>query len=169
MTYRTIEGETLDLTGLTDEERRFVVECWERFCGGASWDDAMRMIHGRQNPQLARTGGVVTRDVWYGPMFRALLDIESRAGMRDGSLQAGAGVEVLADPFADEWIPAVEAAEHKEVSLSGLHGAIRRGEVIATPGRPGGTRIVVSRNSLSAWRPNEQRQKSARARTPVPR
>ena len=78
--------------------------------------------------------------------------------MRDGSLRKEPGFDPDEDPTADEWVSTTVAAEMRGVTLGGLLGAIRRGDVLARPRHDGGTWREVSLRSLHAWQPNVVRQ-----------
>ena len=118
---------------------------------------------------LRATGGIITRELRrLHPAFRAIRDLEDRAGMRDGSLRREPDFDPDANPFADEWISTSDAAARKGVTLGGLLGAVRRGDVIARPRQPGGTWREVSLASLEHWQPDTARQ-AARRREPAGR
>jgi len=40
----------------------------------------------------------------------------------------------------------------------------KRGDIVARPAKPGGARLVVSKNSLDRWTPSEKYQSAGRAR-----
>ena len=157
-TYTTLEGRVLDLSGLNEEERAFFDRCVEVYRSGMEWTDFCRLVTSTENPLVRPAGGYVTRRVWEHPLFQALRDLEDRLGIRQGCLEPEEGDELDTDPFEDEWIPVAEAASRKGVTVQGLHKAIRRGDVIARPAKPGGGHMVVSVRSLDRWEPNRVRQ-----------
>jgi hypothetical protein len=162
-TYRTLDGEILDLRRLTDAEREFLQQCRAAYEAGMVWREfANRFVVGLENPLVKPTHGWITRQIWDHPLFQAVHDLGDRLGIRQGMLAPEGNAE--ADPFADGWIPSAEAAERKKVTLPGLHRAIDRGDVIARPAEHDGRRLVVSVNSLDRWSPNRTRQ-AARRRT----
>lgn len=158
MVYVTMEGKVLDLTRLTTEERTHLEKCLQAYRAGAAWAAFMSLVRTPENPLLRATGGRITDAVWEHPLFQALRDMEDRLGIKQGHLQAPPGADPDREPLADEWVPAVEAAERKGVTLPGLHKAIARGDVIARPIKPGGTRLEVNVASLDAWQVNRVRQ-----------
>src|SRR5919202_5867694 len=93
-------------------------------------------------------------------MYQALQDLGARLGIRQGELEPEGDWEQ--DPIGDEWVSAPEAAKIKGVTLSALHKAIQRGEVLgrAATGRGGrsGHIVLVSRQSLGRLTPNTTRQ-----------
>lgn len=160
-TYRTLDGRVLDLAGLRPREAAFLAECRAALARGMDWTAFAQLLDGPTNPLLRATGGVVTAEVYAHPLFVAGRDMEDRLGISQGKLRARPGAPALGlDPCADEWLGATEAAARKGVSLSGLHKAVDRGDVIARPAKEGGTWIAVSGNSLEAWQP--QRAKAHR-------
>jgi hypothetical protein len=91
-------------------------------------------------------------------------DLEDRLGIQQGEFLPGADDDLARDPLEDHWIPAPTAAAQKGVSLPGLHGAIKRGRVVARHEYGGTDRVLVSANSLAQWTPDRVRQ-AARSRT----
>jgi hypothetical protein len=170
LTYTTLDGEVLDLSELTTEERAYFDRTYTTFrAGRLRWGPFANLVTGTENPLTRATGGRVTDTVWTHPLFRAVRDLEDRVGYRTGELvfecEADGDPALLEqDPIADTWLPSAQAAREKGVSLAGLHLAIKRGDLIARPAKPGGARLVVSRNSLDRWMPNEKYQAAGRAR-----
>lgn len=161
-TYTKLDGTVLDLSGISPEEEAYFDRCYRAYCDKADWMTVARLVTGSENPLLRPTGGVVTRTVWQKPLFRAVRDLENRAGIRSEDLDPSPGDAVDRDPLDDDWLPVPAAAEAKGVTVTGLHGAIRRGAVLAGPAKPGGAHLVVSRNSLAHWQPGRSRQPSRR-------
>ncbi|MBI3971162.1 MAG: hypothetical protein HY332_07710 [Chloroflexi bacterium] len=162
-TFVTLEGRVLDLTRLSDEERTFFGRCYLAYRNGTPWESFVKLSRGPQNPVIQAAGGRITQAVWEHPLFQALHDLEDRLGIQQGELAADPGDDLARDPVADTWIPAVEAARAKGVTLPGLHGAIKRGVVVAKPAESGRPRLLVSANSLARWTPNPVRQAARRA------
>jgi hypothetical protein len=163
-TYRTLDGYILDLTQISGELQDYLAACEEAYRAGMPWEHFNALAAGEGSPLVRATGGWVTRAVWDHPVFRAARDMEDRLGIAQGYIGLDSNIDPTSDPFADEWVPATTAAARSGVSLAGLHKAISRGEVIARPAKPGGTRLVVSANSLAQWSPSPVRQAAGRAR-----
>lgn len=163
-TYTTLDGRLLDLTRLTDAERAYWHECVTAYRAGQPWGEFMRLVEGTGSPLVRAAGGRVTRAVWEHPLFQAAYDLEDRLGIAQGRLTPENDADFSADPLADEWLPTSAAARLKRVTLQGLHGAVARGDVVARPCRPGGTRLLVSANSLARWQPMAVRQAAGRKR-----
>jgi hypothetical protein len=165
LTYTTLDGQVLDLSDLTDEERAHLERCRAAFGRDRTrlaWEDFNnRFLMGAENPLLRETGGWVTRAITRRPLYQAVHDLSDRLGIEQGDLEPEPGDDSERDPFADDWIPATEAATRAGVTLPGLHKAIRRGDVIARPNGAGG-RLLVSANSLKRWTPNPVRQAARR-------
>jgi hypothetical protein len=160
-TYTTLKGQVLDLTELTESENEYLKHCClTAYREGVSWSDFSNLVTGLGNPLLSSTGGRITQDVWSHPLFQVLRDLEDRLGIQQGEVTPDPGDNPASDPFTDQWIMAQEAANRKGVTLMGLHRAIRRGELIARPVKPGGKRLMVSANSLSHWQPDRIRQQA---------
>jgi hypothetical protein len=163
-TYMTLDRRVLDLTSLTRDELAFLAKLYDDYSRDVGWAAFANSVMGPDNPLLRATAGRVTNSVWGHPLFQALRDLEDRVGIQQGELQPQASEVAGGDPLADRWLPAAQAAADRGVTLPGLHKAIKRGDVIARTSKPGGTRLVVSANSLERWRPNRTRQ-AARRRT----
>jgi hypothetical protein len=163
-TYTTLDGRVIDLTRITDEERAYLACCKAAYLAGMAWDKFNRLAEGDGSPLVRGTGGWVTRAVRNHPVFQAARDMEDRLGIAQDYVGADPDDDPDRDPFGDEWLPAAEAAARAGVTLTGLHKAIGRGEVIARPAKPGGTRLVVSANSLARWTPSPARQAAGRKR-----
>jgi hypothetical protein len=161
-TYTTLDGDVLDLSGLGEDEQSFFARCYVSYRNGQPWESFMKLVRGTANPTIRASGGVLTRTTWNHPLFRAVRDLEDRLGIAQGHIAAAPGDDVVGDPVADEWIPSVAAARLKGVSLPGLHGAVRRGDVVARRAEHGRPRMLVSANSLERWQPNVVRQAARR-------
>lgn len=157
-TYTTLKGQVLNLATLIDKERDYLDRCLSAYKTSMPWADFSHLVTGRANPLLVDTGGRITKGVWDNPLFQVLRDLEDRLGIQQGDIAPGPEDDPGSDPLDDQWIPAQEAAELKGVSLAGLHGAIKRGQLIAKTVKPKGKRLVVSVNSLRHWQPNPVRQ-----------
>jgi len=160
MTYTTLKGKVLDLSSLSDEEKAHFERCAAAYRAGVSWAAFMNLVRTVENPLLKETGGIITEAVWNHPLFQAIRDMEDRLGIQQGHLRASETSDVSIDPFNDAWVPVAEAAKMKGVTVQGLHGAIRRGDVIARPIKPGQNRLEVSLASLKQWDVNKVRQRA---------
>jgi len=166
-TYTTLDGGVLDLFWLEGVEHAFAERIIAMYQANTDWREFSNIIVSSENPLIRDTEGRVTREVWEHPLFQMARDLEDRLGIMQGHLATPDDpVEVDRDPFEDDWMPVAEAADHKGVTPQGLYGAIRRGDVIARPRKPGDPWTQVSRRSLDSWKPNELRQ-AARKRTTV--
>ena len=167
LTYTTLDGQVLDLSDLSDQERAYLDRCRSAFSAGIDWIGFNNLlVMGKDHPLLRETGGWVTRSIWRHPLQQALQDLSDRLGIAQGCVGAEPGDHLDRDPFADDWISTTEAARRKGVTLPGLHKAIERGDVIARPVKPDGSRLLVSANSLNRWQPNPIRQ-AARRKEPT--
>lgn len=161
LTYTTLDGDVLDLSGLDGAERAFFDRCYDVFRNRRPYDEIFALVYGAENPLLGDDRRI-TRAVREQPLWQAVRDLEDRLGIFQDQIGPMPGDEPGRDPLADEWIPATQAAAEKGVTLAGLHKAIERGAVVAAPAKPGGVRLVVSRNSLGSWTPNPVRQAARR-------
>jgi hypothetical protein len=161
-TYATMDGRVLDLSELTDEHRAFFDRCYAAYRQGVDWGQFGNMVFSDENPLVRAAGGWVTRVVYDHPLFHAVLDLEDRLGLAQGKLAPEEGLHPELDPLADEWLPVSEAARRKGVTVSAVHQAIQRGQILARPAKPGGAWLVVSAGSLVAWTPNPRRQAAGR-------
>ena len=167
LTHTTLEGRVLDLCDLTPEERAFYRRCKALFGDEqTAWDKIGNLVTGSENPLVRATGGRVTDAVWSQALFQAVTDLEERVAIRTGDMEPDPEDELGADPFTDDWLPVTEGAALKGVHRTGLHAAIRRGDVVAHKD-PEGDRLLVSRRSLDHWRPSPARQKAGRKPRPA--
>lgn len=164
-TYETLDGEVLDLTGLTDEERAHLDRCAGGLAAGLRWADfGNRLVFGRENPLIRDGNGLVTRAAFRHPLFRAIRDMGDRLGIAQNEIgQAPGDEEAQSDPFADGWMTTTEAARRKGVALNSLQAAIDRGDVITRLAKPGGSWRLVSANSVRRWQPSEARRRARKA------
>jgi len=98
-TYTTVDGRTLDLTGLTAEERQHLMRCYAAYRAGMAWDQFSHLVVGTENPLLRQTRGVVTPEVWHHPLYQAIRDLEDRLGIQQGEVEPDPGDDVERDPF----------------------------------------------------------------------
>jgi hypothetical protein len=167
LSYLTLDGVVLNLSHLTDQERAFFDRCRAAARDGMAYDAFRAFINGPENPLLAAPNRRITAAVWQHPLYQAVRDLGDRLAIRQGELAAEPGDDVDRDPTIDVWLPVAEAAKLRGVAVSGLHKAIDRGAVVAAPRRPGGTWLLVSRNSLERWAPSTVRQAAGRHRALV--
>ena len=166
-TYLSLDGRVLDLSALTDEQRAFFARCWQAYQANMPWSTFADLATSPDNPLVRDAGGWVTRIVYDHPLFRAVSDLEDRLGLRQGELAPEEGLNPSRDPLADEWLSVSDAARRKGVSVSAVHQAIARRELVSRPAKSGGSWLVVSANSLAGWTPNPVRQAAARRKRPA--
>ena len=99
LTYTTLEGQVLDLSGLTDEERAFLDRCVVAYRGGLSWITLSNMVTGAENPLVLATGGWVTQAVMDHPLYQAVSDLEDRVGIAQGRIDPDPNDDVDRDPY----------------------------------------------------------------------
>src|SRR5688500_8993853 len=99
-TYVLVNGATLDLSGLTEEERKFLSRCYAAYRAGMDWSDFTLLAEGRSNPLIRDTGGWITQAVQAHPLYRAVRDLEDRLGIVQQQLETAADDDVGRDPFA---------------------------------------------------------------------
>jgi hypothetical protein len=99
--YTTLEGKTLNLTGLTEAQRDYFDRCVGAYQADVPFGEFGDLVTGPENPLLAASGGRVTQDVWNHPLFQALRDLEDRLGIRQGMVAPGPGDHPFIDPLAD--------------------------------------------------------------------
>jgi hypothetical protein len=163
LTYTMLNGETLDLSELPEREREFFEQCVGEYLAGIEEDRFATLITGTANP-LSQSGGGITRRAAATPLFQALRDMQDRLGIAQGRVAPEPGDLVDLDPLEDTLLTVAEAAERAGATVSGLHQAIRRKEVIAHPAKPGGSWLRVSGRSLERWHPHPVRQAAALSR-----
>ncbi|MBI2760485.1 MAG: hypothetical protein HYX51_03550 [Chloroflexi bacterium] len=163
-THITYERQVLTLDNLSADEAAFYQRALRAYRAGMPWTEFSDLIYHGENPLVSASGGLVTGRALRHPLFLAVIDLEGRLGIVQGRLAPEPGDPTATDPTADEWLPVSEAARRKGVSVQGIHQAITRGDLIARPHRPGGTKLVVSAASLDRWTPNPVRKAAGIAR-----
>jgi hypothetical protein len=99
-TYRTLDGEVLDLSRLDAAERAFFARCYAAWREGIDWTTLARLVEGDENPLLRATAGVITRQVYRHPLFQAVHDLEHRLGITQGKIAPEPGDDANADPVS---------------------------------------------------------------------
>ena len=108
MRYLALDGRIIDLSTLTDQERSFFDRCFTAYRNGMPWVQFARLIEGTENPLIQATGGLITREVWNHPLFKAVNDLEHRIAIQQGKMTPGPGSDPSHDPITD--VPAPTAA-----------------------------------------------------------
>lgn len=158
-TYTTLTGPVVDVARLPGDARAYLERALAAYRAGPAWAAFTgEFVYGAGNPFLR--DGMITEETWANPAFRCVRDLGARLGIAQGCI-APEG-EPARDPLADDWISVAEAAARAGVTVQGLHGAIRRGAVVARPEKPNGSWLLVSVNSLGRWTPNRVRQAARR-------
>jgi hypothetical protein len=101
VSYLTLDGEVINLDGLTPEERSFLERCRSAYEAGMDWLDFSLLAQGNENP-VVRAQGQVTDSVAGHPLYRAVWDLEMRLGIRQGEVAADAAEERAPEPFLEE-------------------------------------------------------------------
>jgi hypothetical protein len=164
-TYTTLSGEVLNLMGLLAEELAYLERCLAAYRSGVSSAEMRELVWTAQNPALrpdpdSPTVGVVTREAYNSPLFRALRDLQDRVDIQAGNVLAMPGDLVDADPVADDWVPTSEAAERLGITMPAIHKAHNAGRLVAKPAREGGKHLVISVNSLRSYQLDERRREA---------
>jgi hypothetical protein len=103
MFYRKINGDSVDLSGLTPEERAFFDRCYAAYrANDMPFDDFGNLVSGMENPLLRPTGGFVTQEVWDHPLWQAVRDLEDRVGLIQDELAPEPDLPWDRDPITDE-------------------------------------------------------------------
>lgn len=152
VTYTRVDGTVLDLSRLTEPERRYFDLAANQYRRGVPWADFCQLAPSSQNPVIEQ--GRATARTVASPLFLALLDMEWRLGVRQGYLKWHSPIED--DPFADEWLTVAAAAARAGVTRAAVYQAAERGVVISQGDRPS----VISARSLSGWTVNTVRQRA---------
>jgi hypothetical protein len=160
LTYRTLEGNILDLTTLAPGELEYFQRCFAAYRDGMRWraflDD---LVNSDDNPAI-EPGRRITLQTLDSVLYRAIRDLGDRLGIAQGKLGPSAGDDLDSQPLEDTALPVPDAAEQAGVSVRAVYGAIDRGDLIATRTRP----VRVSQRSLEHWRVNATRQRAGKAR-----
>jgi len=117
LTYATLDGCVLDLSGLTADERAYLAHCYAAYRSGMRWSDFGELAHGSQHPLLRATGGQVTLAIWEHPLYQATSDLEDRLGIQQDELAPDPGDDVGRDPIADERIRTIAATDEQALTV----------------------------------------------------
>lgn len=162
-TYTTLDGRVLDLSELPEplvDYLRLCIEIWR--AGDVDWETfGNEYLYSGRNPLLADTDGRVARWVLDHPLYRALLDVDGRIGIRCGRFTEEG--DVHSDPLADSAIPAAEAARLKGVTPAAIHRAVARGALVGHSADGPRRALFVSQRSLERWAADTTRQRAGRA------
>lgn len=161
ITYTTLDGELIDLSGLSPLEEAYFEEMMANWHGRIPFARFADMVVGPPNPILAR-GHRVTHEVAAHPLYKAVRDLEDRLGIILEELRADPGdLPADADPTLDTWLPVTDAAAERGVSVQSVRLALERGDLIGTSTRP----RMVSGRSLARWEVNRTRQRAGRQKS----
>jgi len=108
LTYTTLNGQVLDLDGLSDDQQAFLERCYAAYRADIPWEAFLPLVTGVANPLVRSNGGLITKDVTQHPLYRAVRDLEARLGIRQGKLAASPGDNVTQEPL-DRHEPAVSS------------------------------------------------------------
>ena len=109
LTYTTLDGCLLDLTGLTTEERAFFERMYAAYRDGMAWGPFSRLVEGVENPLVRAAGGWITPAVWDHPLFQAVRDLEDRVGILRGGVRAEPGDDATRGPLDRDNLPSEQA------------------------------------------------------------
>ena len=104
--YTTLDGETIDLTQLTDVEQAFFWRCYAAYKVNMPWGQFTNLAERSENPVIAATGGWITPAVHEHPLYKAVRDLEDRLGIKQGKLAPDPGTDVTKEPLAEEALAA---------------------------------------------------------------
>ncbi|MGI8550857.1 MAG: hypothetical protein ACR2PL_08745 [Dehalococcoidia bacterium] len=79
MTYTTFDHDTIDVSGLTPEQKAFLKHCIAAYRAGADGHAISQMAESSDNPLIRDSGGRFTSAVVQHPLYFALSDLEYRA------------------------------------------------------------------------------------------
>ena len=74
-----------------------------------NWADFANLVERSENPLIAATGGLTTRQVIDHPLHQAVTDLKYRLWFRQGKLRLTEGQNPDTPPFADEPLPVTGA------------------------------------------------------------
>ena len=153
----TRKGEIIDLLGLDDNEFAFYNQCLDAYRQNMDYGNFLKLIQAPGNV-LMKGSRMVTKEIAYSPLGRAVWDLSYRLAIRQGIMAAGESCTHLDEEPAqqDEFISPYEAAKQKGTTPPAIHAAIKRGELAAHQEENG--RWKVSVRSLKKYEPNPVRQ-----------
>ena len=115
-TYTKLDGQVINLTDLTPEQRAYFDRCVTAYRVGTSWGEFGQLVVGRDNPLVRDADGWVTKAVYYHPLFQAVHDLEQRLGIAQGDVGAEPHYDLARDPLMDTQLKPSEATVRKTVT-----------------------------------------------------
>ncbi len=159
LTYLTLDGAIVNLSGLSDVERGFFERCYQTYADGSEYEAFLSLVYGPDNPTF-ETGQRITRATLDHPLFRAVDDLGDRLGIKQGEVGAAPGDDIGSDPLSDESLTIKESAQVAGVTVAAVYKAIDRGDLAATDERP----ARVSKRSLDRWTVSQRHRRAGLAR-----
>jgi len=157
----TRKGEVIDLLALNDDEFAFYNECLQAYRENLDTAYYLRLIQAPNNP-LMKGSRMVTKEIAYSPLGRAVWDLYYRLAIRKGEMAAGqTSTHINEEPAQeDDFVTTQEAADRAGVTVQAIHEAIKRGDLAAHQEENG--RWKVSVRSLDQYTPDPVRQAAAK-------
>lgn len=149
--YRTLTGETIDISAITGEDRTFLGQLVKAYQAGESYPDFVNRMNAPGSPALAG-GAWVTGAVIRSPLYRVCQDLADRLGIAQGFLAPGPSSEVAeagaGSRQEQELLSCEEAAELIRVSAEAIRKAIRQKRLAA---RQLGRTYALDRRAVLAY------------------
>ena len=147
--YRLLDGQIIDLRGLTVRERAFLADLQKMVRADISYFEIERMALGPGSPALGGQNRVDAR-IAETPLYLAAEDIATRAGIDQGLVLAPDHEDKRATaPSNGSMISVVQAAELIGISRTAVYKAVEKGTL---RGERIGNVTVVDRASAIAYR-----------------
>ena len=148
-TYRLLDGDEVDLDALEARGRAFLADLQKMARQGVSYFEVYRTALGPGSPALAGRNRV-DPELARAPLYRAALDVATRAGMRQGLILAPQFEGERAGASTDgSMISAAQAADLIGMSRAAVYKAISTGRLRS---RRIGNVTVVERRSAEEYR-----------------
>lgn len=155
----TRKGEIIDLLALPDAEFAFYSRCLNAYEQNTAYADFLTLSQGPDNPIIQ--GGVITKEAYQAPLFRAIWDLGRRLAILQSVMGADGDTDLTIGPtLEDDFVSPYDAAKRVGVSAPAIHAAIKDGRLAAHQEING--RWKVSVLSLERYSPDPIRQAAAK-------
>ena len=159
-TYTLLSGEPLDLSGLANEERRYLEELVGDAGNGVDYFDLLRRVKGRD--ALPLRGGAITPVIVSSVLYRAAHDIADRVGIEQGYLLAPDVKRPTDLGVDDDLLSLTEAARVIGITRPAAHQAVKEERL---RGRRVGNAWVIRRRDAEEFKLNRSQRLSTQAET----
>jgi hypothetical protein len=156
MRYELLNGDEVDLAGLSREDTEFLLDLMRRAMGDEDYFSLERAVCGSGAYPLKRSARV-TPEIHASPLFRVAEDVVDRAGIRQGRLAPDPGDARVP---TEQIMSVGDAAKALRITRSAVIKAAQSGRI---QGKKIGHRWALLCNSVKSYRVASYRVEAGRA------